>query len=277
MATIVNRNSVLIERKPGGSRQRLIDDSLVKGSTFYLDVLTVSPGGCMDISTENTGIFFGQVLEGAGKLEVSGEEYLLTDSHVFFLPPGTNSRLCSEHGVTLLAIAVPNAVQFDSMLTSRGLQPCCIDAAKEPVLKSEHDDRTRIYLVTEHLFGTTALMGEIIGFPPGVVSANHHHEGTDHFMYILGGQGVMYLNEQTHQIRADDMLYIPDLERHYCVNNSSEKLTFVEFFLPGEYKTVWENPDISCAWNPTGKNSRGGEPAREIRPHVSDGTIYSDV
>ena len=51
----------------------------------------------------------------------------------------------------------------------------------------------------------------------------------------------------------------------------------MEFFVPGEYETVWADPERRCAWSPTGKNALGGQPSRHIATHTSDGSYHRDV
>ena len=135
---------------------------------------------------------------------------------------------------------------------------------------SEHDARKRIYLVTPKLFGTKAVKGEMIIYPPGTAAANHHHEGAEHFMYVLRGHGTVYANEQPYPVRQGDVIYYPDLERHCLEAAPDEELVFAEFFAPAEHKTVWVNPAEVCTWLPTGHDIRGRVPAREIEAHRSD-------
>ena len=46
-------------------------------------------------------------------------------------------------------------------------------------------------------------------------------------------------------------------------------MTFIEFFVPAEYETVWVDTSRVCTWLPTGKDSRGGKPVREVQAHDS--------
>jgi len=263
---------------PGGvRRQRLISGARIEGSVCLFDRLTVEPGGGAAFKLSKSDVAWGQVLEGTVTLRGSTEAYALSASHAVFLPPGFEGSLHSSDGAVLIALSVPDAVRFDPSLNRRPLDVQCIDLDAEPVLQSEHDKRTRIYVATRKLFGTVALVGELVAFPPGVTSSNHHHEGAEHFQYILRGEGIVYLNEQPNRIRAGDLVYKYDLERHYCENDGNEEMAFVEFFIPGEWETVWVNPELRCAWSPTGENARGGAPTRTMATHTSDGTIYDDV
>jgi hypothetical protein len=106
----------------------------------------------------------------------------LSDAHVAFLPPGFSASLSSKSGATILYGEIPDAARFDPNF-KLALPPFRLaDWMREPVLDSEHDARKRIYLVTPKMFGTKAVKGEMIIYPPGTAAANHHHEGAEHFM-----------------------------------------------------------------------------------------------
>ncbi|MYJ95579.1 MAG: cupin domain-containing protein [Proteobacteria bacterium] len=210
-------------------------------------------------------------------MQGGGEDRVLGESQLLFLANAFAGRLASDKGAELILLEVPNAGQFDPESESGlpGVQS--IDLGLEPMLQSEHDERTRIYVATPKLFGTRALIGELVAFPPGTVSQNHHHVGAEHFQYVLRGEATVYLNETPQRLEAGDLLYKYDRERHYCENDGSGELVFVEFFVPGEYETVWADPERQCAWSPTGKNALGGEPSRHIATHTSDGSYHQDV
>ena len=110
----------------------------------------------------------------------------------------------------------------------------------------------------------------MIIYPPGTEAANHHHEGAEHFMYVLTGGGTVWVNEQPFPVRKGDLIWYAEFERHYLKSDAREEMRFVEFFVPGEYKTVWVPGASVCTWTPTGKDIRGEKPAREIGRHRSD-------
>ena len=109
----------------------------------------------------------------------------------------------------------------------------------------------------------------MIIYPPGTEAANHHHEGAAHFMYILAGMGTCYANEQPFAVNEGDIVYYSDAERHYLRSDSMTEMRFVEFFVPGKYKTVWAPNASVCAWLPTGQNIMGNQAARHIQAHSS--------
>jgi quercetin dioxygenase-like cupin family protein len=185
------------------------------------------------------------------------------------LPPGFRGTIASPAGASLLYAEVPNATRFDPGLATHPPEFRVVDWTREPVLRSEHDARKRIYLVTPKLFGMKAIKGEMIIYPKGTTGANHHHEGAEHFMYFLRGSGTAYANEKPFPVRKGDVVYYPDRQRHYLSAADDEEMVFVEFFAPGECVTVWVDESKVCAWLPTGLDIQGKAPVREIKGHSS--------
>ena len=146
------------------------------------------------------------------------------------------------------------------------------------MLNSEHDARQRIYVATPGLFSTRAIKGEMIIYPPGTQAANHHHEGAEHFMYVLKGAGTAYANESPIPVKKGDLIYYGNCERHYLRSSDDGEMVFVEFFVPGDYKTVWAPGAAICTWTPTGRSISGAAPARAIARHSSaDSATVQDV
>ena len=268
MATIFNQDSVTGEAcGRDARRQRLLTPARVSNTAILLDRLALEPGGAVSIAVPATGLAWFEVLAGHITLSHGGAQEALTDAHVVFLPPGFSGEARSARGATLLYGEVPQAARFDPRLAQSPPAFRVVDWTREPVLDSEHDARKRIYLVTPKLFGTTAVKGEMIIYPPGTEAANHHHEGAEHFMYVLRGRGTVYANEQPFAVREGDVIYYPDRERQYLEAAPDQQMVFAEFFAPGEFKTVWVDESLVCTWNPTGRDIHGRVPVREIRTH----------
>ena len=266
MATIFNQDSVAGEPAgTGATRQHLLTGARIPGTSILLDRLTLAPGGETRLAVPADSVAWLQVLEGDARL---GRDPL-TDAHVAVLPPGFDAPLRSDQGAVVLQGEIPQAAKLDPGFATNPPPFRVADWTREPVLDSEHDARKRIYLVTPKLFGTKAVKGEMIIYPPGTAAANHHHEGAEHFMYVLRGRGTVYANEQPFPVRAGDVIYYPDRERHYLEAAKDEELAFAEFFAPAEFKTVWVDEAQVCAWLPTGRDIRGRLPAREIKAHSS--------
>jgi quercetin dioxygenase-like cupin family protein len=270
VAAIFNESTVTGEPCGiGAARQCLLTEARVPGTRILLDRMRIAPGGQAPLTVPVTSVAWLQGLDGQAHLRHGDAHETLSDAHVAFLPPGFSGTLRSERGVAVLYGEIPNAAHLDPVFTQNPPQFRLADWTREPVLDSEHDARKRIYLVTPKLFGTKAVKGEMIIYPPGTAAANHHHEGAEHFMYVLRGSGTVYANEKPFPVRQGDVIYYPDRERHYLEAASGDELVFAEFFSPAEFKTIWVNANEICTWQPTGRDIRGRAPVRDIKGHSS--------
>jgi quercetin dioxygenase-like cupin family protein len=270
MATVVNESTVTAEPLGvGASRQRLLTKVRVKGTNVLLDRCTLDAGAVVRLEVPAGSVAWFQMLEGEAALTRPGGEERLGGTHLVFLPPRFDGRLDSRAGAALLYAEVPEAGRFDPEFVINPPALRVVDWAREPVLDSQHDARKRIYVMTPKLFGTKAIKGEMIIYPPGTEASNHHHEGAEHFMYVTRGRGTAWSNEIPFPLRQGDLIYYADRERHYLKSEGDEDMTFVEFFVPGEYKTVWAPGAAVCTWLPSGRDICGRKPVREIQAHSS--------
>jgi quercetin dioxygenase-like cupin family protein len=270
MAVVVNEREVAAE--PLGAnvkRQRLLTEARVKGTRVLLDRWTLAPGAIASLDVPAGNLAWFQMLEGEVALTHAGGEERLTAAHIVFLPPAFRGTLASRAGATLLRAEVPDAGRYDAKFSSKPPRLRVVDWTREPVLASQHDARKRIYVATPKLFGTRAIKGEMIIYPPGTEASNHHHEGAEHFMYVTRGRGTAWANEKPFPVKQGDLICYADRERHYLRSEGEEEMVFVEFFVPGEYKTLWAPDAAVCTWLPTGHDIRGRMPAREIAAHSS--------
>ncbi len=251
------------------TRQRLLTEKHTADGKVLLERLTLDAAGTHTLTIAVGDLAWVQILEGTATLTHAGTADSLTHAHIVFLPPGFSGTLATAGGVTLLYATVPNAARFDAAFAKSPPPFKIVDWTREPMLDSEYDARKRIYVVTPKLFGTKAIKGEMIIYPPGTEASNHHHEGAAHFMYVLKGRGTAYANESPIPVRKGDVIYYDDRERHYLRSEGGEEMAFVEFFVPGEYKTIWAPGEAICTWTPTGRSISGQKPLREIAKHSS--------
>jgi len=279
MATTFNERTVAAQSfGVNASRQRLLTEARVKGTHVLLDRWTLGPGAVIELGLAVRDLAWFQLLEGEAALASAASSQSLSADHVAFLPPGFRGTLAARSDAVVLYAEVPDAVRFDPQLVVQPPQLKIVDWTREPVLDSEHDARKRIYLVTPKLFGTKAIRGEMILYPPGTECPNHHHEGAEHFMVVLAGGGTAWANEQPFHVNMGDLIWYANRERHYLKSDPLEGMRFVEYFVPGECTTVWAPGAQVCIWRPTGKDIRGRTPAREIARHSSrDFAIPQDV
>lgn len=278
MAYTVNQGQIPEERvSEGVVRQRLMTNQSNRNACIELDRITLAAGAAWPVRSGQSDLAWFQILQGEISFSTGDANHVMTESHVCFVPPDSVGQVKSNAGATLLYARVPDADRFDPELLASAPEIKVIDWSREPVLSSEHDARKRIYLVTPKLFGTKAIKGEMIIYPPGTEAANHHHEGAEHFMFVLSGSGTAWANENPFSVREGDLIWYADRERHYLRSDDGVEMRFVEFFVPGIYRTTWAPGAMVCTWSPTGKNIRGGEASRAIAHHRSDAGTPSDV
>jgi quercetin dioxygenase-like cupin family protein len=269
MAFIFNERSIGAEPiAKNAARQQLLTASRIAGTCIRLDRYALGADATVQLDVPAANVAWLQILEGAAQLQHAQGAQALSPAHIAFLPPGFTGAIASPAGATLLYAEIADAGRYDPGFAKNPPRMRVVDWMREPVLDSEHDARKRIYLVTPRLFGTRALKGEMVIYPPGTQASNHHHEGAEHFMYLLKGRATAHINEQPTQVSAGDVIYFHDRERHYFSNETDEDMVFVEFFAPGDYRTMWAPESAICTWVPTGRDIRGEKPARDIRKHV---------
>jgi len=199
----------------------------------------------------------------SGSVHLAGQQ--LSSDHVLMASGGATLELETLQETRLFYAQVPRAKEYDPTLAKSVVVH---DWSREPVLNSEHDSRQRIYLASPKLWGTHAVKGEMIIYPSGASGAAHHHEGAEHFQYLMSGEGTAYLGGEACELQAGDLLYNFENEIHSFANHTSEPMIFVEFFVPGESETVWVEGANACGWQPTGLDIQGREPARELDYHI---------
>ena len=251
----------------GPGRKVLLDATALNSDFCEISRVTLDPGQSHLDRTGPDDIVWFQVLRGSGN--VAGRA--IDASSVVLAGPDCPLTIAADSALELLWTRVPRALRFDASLDDHAGALRVIDWSREPVLQSEHDARTRIYVATPVLVGTDAIKAEIISYPPGTSAPEHHHEGAEHFQYVLSGSGTAVLDGTPQRMEAGDILYNYPNERHWFFTDpdASENFVFVEVFVPGRYRTVWVEEAKTCAWLPTGRDAKGEKPAREIAYHRS--------
>ena len=251
----------------GVTKQSLLSPENTGEDNVLLDHLTYAQGMGFDMGLNDGTFGWLQVLDGAGSL--AGYDQDLEANGVTYLPLGyAGTFSATTNGTRLMMATVPEAIRFDPNVADTPLELRTTDWSHESVLQSEHDARTRIYMATRTLTGTSAYRGEMIRYPSGTQAPAHHHEGAEHFQYVLKGNCTALLGGETSTLSAGDVLYNYEMEIHSFINDGDEEFIFVEFFIPGSCKTIWAPGANPCAWLPTGADIMGRPPSRDISYHV---------
>jgi len=272
MPVIVREDEIAAVEQDRSQITHLLTADVIGSDQIELDHVAVPAGETLSVALDKKMVGWLQILEGAGSL---GDTALDT-KHIAYLPFGFSGAFVAGSADTRILFArVPDAARFDENIADMPTELRHVDWTREPVLQSEHDARNRIYMATPGLAGTKAFKGEMISYPPGTAAPEHHHVGAEHFQYVVAGQGTAMLDGVAHRLNAGDVLYNYQHEPHAFINETDSDFVFVEFFVPGPCETVWSPGANLCAWLPTGVDSDGRKPAREIGYHVhgQDGGI----
>lgn len=269
MPFIVRARQMPDDKTPGCERRAVLGLADTRDGRLTIDRWNLAAGHGFAVEIANGAVGWIEMQSGAASL--GGQT--LTPDLVTVLPPGFSGQIEASEDAEMLVSMIPDAARFDDGFSERSIGFKSFDWTNEPVLQSEHDGRKRIYLATEALFGTTAIKGEMIIYPPGATCPEHHHEGAEHYQYVLSGSGTTVLDGTEEVLNAGDLLYNFENERHWFFNHTDADFVFVEYFVPGLCKTVWAPEAKVCAWMPTGSDLHGRSPSRDIPYHShGDGT-----
>jgi len=251
----VSERLMLNRHETGDSRLEIKKFSLTKNSNFELSLEqnslnwlhALTPGLVVD--TDNFDMQSLRVINGGNILVIEN---------------------VGNAEAELLFCAVPRVNRFLSKSEQIPFESHIVDWSIEPVLLSEFDSRKRIYLASPFLWqGLSCVKGEMIIYPEGGSAPRHHHEGAEHFQYIMAGSGTVIFNDTEHVIEKGDILYFFENEVHEFINKNTEEFVFAEFFVPGSYKTIWSEDASVCTWLPTEKDINGRKASRHIEKHVA--------
>ncbi len=112
-----------------------------------------------------------------------------------------------------------------------------------PRLHSTRDSRDRIDLVTEEIFGTTALKADRITYHPGDTAAAHYHRDCKHFFFVMEGRGVLHTDDEAIDLGPGDVVLVNENEVHWFENPTEAEFSFIELWVPAPSDTVWIKPD----------------------------------
>ncbi len=69
-------------------------------------------------------------------------------------------------------------------------------------------------------------------------------------------------------MQQGDVIHFPDREWHYLKSADNAEMRFLEFYLPGEFKTVWADSSKTSAWKLTHRDLRNRETAEDERERI---------
>jgi uncharacterized RmlC-like cupin family protein len=264
---MISISQAAVAPRPSGTGvmvQTLFADDVVKETGVQFRRVALMPGASFRFEPSPRSLTWFQVLEGDGSLTTFFTDKL-SDRHSVFLPPAFDSTLSTVNGVSVLCAEMADAERLDPEFVADRALFTVSDWTREPVLKSKNDGRRRVSLVTTESIRTTAIKVQMVLYPAGTKAATYHHDGTASFIYVLSGRGTAWANDQRLSVRAGDLLYFPDRERHRLEAGAGDALRYLVFYAPGVFSTIWDDRTKASAWVATHRDINDFETAYDER------------
>ena len=258
------KDAEFIRINEGIQCKKILQKDDLDDSRITIDYYNVFNKSQLYYSNNDSDISWIQILSGAIKMS---EEKLNKDQIILIKGKG-KVQLNATQDTELVITKIDNYKMYEN--NASDTFDSCLDVinwGNEPVLKSEHDDRKRVYLLSELLAGTEAVKGELIVYPKNTSCPEHYHVGAEHYQLITKGEVIAVLDGKEMKLEKYDVLYNFENEPHWFFTNE-KSCDFVEFFVPGQNKTIWTKTTNVCTWSPMGVDINGQSPSRHIEKHV---------
>jgi hypothetical protein len=272
MFVALNQSSVPAEAvQPGVTRQRLLAGDHGESPGVAFERLTLAAGATLRCDTPDKALDWLYLLAGEARL-VGSVDAKVAEGHSATLPPRFETSLSTAGGASLLRVSIADIARFDRGFLDRQPHFMLIDWTEEPVLAAERDGRKRVALVAPGLCDTAAIRIDMLVYAAGDISPSHRYEGAVTLIYILEGSGAA-VTHGSMALRQDDLVGFADGETRQFKAQGG-KLRFLQFFVPGTFKTAWSDPGAATGWRPTGLNINGGETGPERRERLARWGVF---
>lgn len=112
-----------------------------------------------------------------------------------------------------------------------------------PRYQSTRDNRQRIDLVTDEMFGFTDMRADHISYAPGDTAAAHYHVGARHIWFVDAGTGVLHVGDDSYELASGDVATVAEGEVHWFENTGTDVFSFYELWVPAPTETIWIRDD----------------------------------
>ena len=146
----------------------------------------------------------------------------------------------------------PEAVRHDDPdgVTDAGTDSRVYHESTVANLGSVHDERTRQILVNEQLTSTESLLVDTVTYEPGVSCPMHYHHGTEHFFYVIEGEGIIEIEGDELEISEGSVVWVGDGDEHRLyAREDQDGMRLLEFFSEADHETVYTSGK-ACTWTP---------------------------
>lgn len=261
-----------VDIKDGIKCKNILNPGSLDDDRIIIDYYEMSQKSSLDFNNNENDITWIQVI--SGRLDtyypntyIPGRR--VDESKIIFIKGSQNISLDSSKNSTFIVTRIPNYKIHENNANDKFESDLrIINWGNEPILQSEHDDRKRVYLLSDVLAGSDSVKGELIIYPRETSCPEHYHTGAEHYQFITSGSVLAVLDGTEYELNQFDLLYNFENEPHWFYTKDSQ-CEFVEFFIPGEHKTIWTQTTNVCTWSPIGTDINGKSPSRHIEKHVA--------
>lgn len=89
-------------------------------------------------------------------------------------------------------------------------------------------------------------------YAPDVGVAEHYHEGTAHFFYVLEGEGVIEIEGRELPLREGSVAWIGEEDRHRFYAREGEGMRVLEYFSNNDHEITFIDNE-SYTWASEGE------------------------
>jgi len=119
-----------------------------------------------------------------------------------------------------------------------------------PSLGNDSDDREKTVLVNRDLVPDAGeLLVDVVTYGPGVSVAEHVHEGTRHFFYVLAGEGVIEIDGEAFPLSEGTLAWVGEGDRHRLY--AREGMRVLEYFSNNDHEITFFE-EAGYTWTPEG-------------------------
>jgi len=146
----------------------------------------------------------------------------------------------------------PKDVEFktDAVVADAGDGSRVYHESAAAELDSKHDGRRRTILVNDRLApDADGLLVDTVTYGEEVSCPVHYHEDTDHFFYILEGEGIIEIEGEAHDVEAGSVVWVGEGDRHRVYCKPGQEMRILEYFSNDDRETVYTDGP-ACTWSP---------------------------
>ena len=119
------------------------------------------------------------------------------------------------------------------------------------------------WMSTPEVTGGERFSAGVVQLEPGKGHERHTHPDSDEILYVVRGEGEQEVGDETRDVAAGDMVFVPEGVEHGTVNTGWEPLVLLAVYAPpGPEEVLRDLPE--CEVVPAGELPTGENVEREV-------------